>query len=77
MKTSDPRGAWIFLTTAISTDCRGLLQVKTRMLPYCTADTTAEVAARLSVAQLLDRSYCPPWWVASQQVPVAVEPTIN
>ena len=43
------------------------------MLPYCTADTTAEVAARLSVAQLLDRSYCPPWWVASQQVPVAVE----
>ena len=51
----------------------GLSQVKARMLPYCTADTTAEVAARLSVAQLLDRSYCPPWWVASQQVPVAVE----
>ena len=52
----------------IPPDCVWLVQVKARMLPYCTADTTAELAASLSVAQLLERNYCPPWWVASQQV---------
>ena len=34
----------------------------------CGRYTTAELAASLSVAQLLERNYCPPWWVASQQV---------
>ena len=42
--------------------------IKTRMRPFCTADTSEEVFSSLSVAQLLDRNYCPPWWVESQQV---------
>ena len=43
-------------------------EVKERMRPFCTADTTEQIFASLSVSQLLDRNYCPPWWVDSQQV---------
>ena len=42
--------------------------IKSRMRPFCTADTTEEIFSSLSVGQLLDRNYCPPWWVESQQV---------
>ena len=42
--------------------------IKSRMRPFCTADTSEEIFSSLSVAQLLDRNYCPPWWVESQQV---------
>ena len=42
--------------------------IKSRMRPFCTADTSEEIFSSLSVGQLLDRNYCPPWWVESQQV---------
>ena len=42
--------------------------IKSKMRPFCTADTSDEVFSRLSVGQLLDRNYCPPWWVESQEV---------
>ena len=42
--------------------------VKEKMRPFCTSDTTEEIFSSLSVSQLLDRNYCPPWWVESQQV---------
>ena len=42
--------------------------VKTKMRPYCTSDTTDDIFDRYSVGQLIDMNYCPPWWVQSAEV---------
>ena len=51
--------------------------VKNKMRPYCTADTSDEIFDKHSVSQLLDLNYCPPWWVQSSQVMGRCLPSIT
>ena len=56
--------------------------VKTKMRPYCTSDTNDDLFDSLSVSQLLERNYCPPWWVQSSEVlgrclPSLVKPNVT
>ena len=53
--------------TGIADDILGD-DVKKKMRPFCTADTTDEIFNKHSANQLLDLNYCPPWWVQSKQI---------
>ena len=66
----DNYSPWLESQIPVSELAESLLtdDVKTKMRPYCTADTSDEVFGRLSVSQLLDMNYCPPWWVQSSDV---------
>jgi len=46
----------------------GGVSVKDRMKPFCTQDMTEDILTRLSVGQLVERKYCPPWWVHSSNI---------
>ena len=46
----------------------GGVSVKDRMKPFCTEDLSEEIFEKLSVSQLMDRKYCPPWWVHSTEI---------